>query len=195
MANWNVSTLAVFCGVLPHDVKFLSLSARVTGTDSREPHRRSLPFWSVYRKWMLVIIGRHPPASRRNAGRADTMDGVTGTHFSVWAPNAFVAFRLSERFNYWDERRHPVNLRKESGIWGCLSPARIMDNCINSELLDANGNLCALKPILYFEGAGRSETASMICGLPEKVTPAKRNDKKPISLMPPISIYEVHLGS
>ncbi len=46
-----------------------------------------------------------------------------------------------------------MRLRKESGIWGCLS-ARIMDNCINSRLLDANGNLRTLKPIPYaFEKA------------------------------------------
>lgn len=40
----------------------------------------------------------------------------------------------------------------------------------------------------------RPETASMICGLPEKVTPSEERQKAN-QFDAPISIYEVHLGS
>ena len=62
---------------------------------------------------------------------AATMDGVTGTRFSVWAPNARRVSVVGQ-FNYWDGRRHPMRFRKESGIWGCSFPARTMASCINS---------------------------------------------------------------
>ncbi|MGS9097402.1 1,4-alpha-glucan branching enzyme, partial [Salmonella enterica subsp. enterica serovar Infantis] len=47
---------------------------------------------------------------------ADTIDGVTCTRFSDWAPNARRVSVVGQ-FNYWDRRRHPKRLRKESGSW------------------------------------------------------------------------------
>lgn len=53
-----------FCGVLPRRKKFLSLSARRDLARTAEPHRRSLPFWSINTgNGCLAIVGRHPPAS------------------------------------------------------------------------------------------------------------------------------------
>ncbi len=41
--------------------------------------------------------------------------------FSVWAPNARRVSVVGQ-FNYWDGRRHPMRLRKESGIWELFIP-------------------------------------------------------------------------
>src|SRR3989339_2215970 len=46
------------------------------------------------------------------------VDGVSGTYFAVWAPNAeFVS--VIGNFNGWNRQAHPLNGRWDgSGIWG-----------------------------------------------------------------------------
>ena len=45
-----------------------------------------------------------------------TVDGVLGTHFAVWAPNASKAYVMGN-FNEWDKSSHPLHIRGKSGIW------------------------------------------------------------------------------
>jgi len=42
--------------------------------------------------------------------------GVTGTHFAVWAPNAERVSVVGD-FNVWDGRRHPMRRRGPTGCW------------------------------------------------------------------------------
>src|ERR1043166_8353275 len=44
-----------------------------------------------------------------------TIDGVRGTRFAVWAPNARRAAVIGD-FNSWDARRHAMRLRHSAGI-------------------------------------------------------------------------------
>ncbi|MDD1607213.1 MAG: 1,4-alpha-glucan branching enzyme, partial [Methylococcaceae bacterium] len=45
------------------------------------------------------------------------VDGVKGTHFAVWAPNASAVSVIGD-FNHWDATVNPLHLRNdESGIW------------------------------------------------------------------------------
>ncbi|SQA61467.1 1,4-alpha-glucan branching enzyme GlgB [Raoultella planticola] len=62
------------------------------------------------------------------------------------------------------------------------------------ELIDAHGHLRVKSDPYAFEAQMRPETASLICGLPEKVEqpPARKQANQ---FDAPISIYEVHLGS
>ena len=47
-------------------------------------------------------------------------DGVEGTRFAVWAPNAIVVSVVGD-FNGWDNRRHPMRLRT-GGVWEIFIP-------------------------------------------------------------------------
>ncbi len=50
--------------------------------------------------------------------------GVDGTRFAVWAPNASSVSVVGD-FNFWDERRHPMRLRGKSGVWELFIPGVI----------------------------------------------------------------------
>ena len=50
-----------------------------------------------------------------------TIDGVRGTRFAVWAPNARAVSVIGD-FNTWDNRRHPMRLRYPSGVWELFVP-------------------------------------------------------------------------
>jgi 1,4-alpha-glucan branching enzyme len=50
-----------------------------------------------------------------------TIDGVRGTRFAVWAPNARAVSVVGD-FDTWDPRRHPMRLRFPSGVWELFVP-------------------------------------------------------------------------
>lgn len=129
----------------------------------------------------LLSEGTHLRPYETLGAHADTMDGVTGTRFSVWAPNARRVSVVGQ-FNYWDGRRHPMRLRKESGIWELFIPRAHNGQLYKYEMIDANGNLRLKSDPYAFEAQMRPETASLICGLPEKVVQTEER-KKRISLM------------
>lgn len=45
-----------------------------------------------------------------------TVEGVKGTYFAVWAPNAEQVFVMGD-FDAWDKTSHPLRPRGQSGIW------------------------------------------------------------------------------
>ena len=50
-----------------------------------------------------------------------THEGVDGTHFAVWAPNAQRVSVVGD-FNIWDGRRHPMRRRGATGVWETFIP-------------------------------------------------------------------------
>ncbi len=49
------------------------------------------------------------------------VDGVRGTNFAVWAPNAQSVSVVGD-FNRWDGRRHPLKHHATGGIWELFIP-------------------------------------------------------------------------
>ena len=62
--------------------------------------------YSIYHK-----LGAHPA----------TLDGLPGTRFAVWAPNA-ERVSVVGPFNLWDGRKHAMQARGGSGIWELFVP-------------------------------------------------------------------------
>jgi 1,4-alpha-glucan branching enzyme len=75
-----------------------------------------------------------------------------------------------------------MRLRKESGIWELFIPGAQHGQLYKYEMIDANGKLRIKADPYAFEAQMRPETASLICGLPEKVVQSEAR-KKPTSLM------------
>ncbi|MBS7457328.1 1,4-alpha-glucan branching protein GlgB [Coralloluteibacterium stylophorae] len=69
----------------------------------------------------LITEGRHLHLADALGANALEVDGVAGTRFAVWAPNASRVAVVGD-FNGWDARRHPMRLRHEAGVWELFVP-------------------------------------------------------------------------
>jgi len=122
------------------------------------------------------------------------MDGVDGTSFAVWAPNASRVSVVGD-FNFWDGRRHPMRLRRECGVWELFLPGVGLGARYKFELLSRDGRLLPQKADPYARQAElRPATASVVAHMPAFAPPSDER-RAANALDAPMSIYEVHLGS
>ncbi|MCI1027320.1 1,4-alpha-glucan branching enzyme [Pantoea dispersa] len=142
--------------------------------------------------WLLAE-GTHLRPYETLGAHGTTIDGVAGTRFAVWAPNAQRVSVVGE-FNFWDGRRHPMRFRRELGIWELFVPGAVNGQLYKFEIIDAHGQMRIKADPFAFEAQMRPQTASMICGLPPKLEMQPQR-KIANGFDQPISIYEVHLGS
>ena len=130
----------------------------------------------------LLSEGTHLRPYETLGAHADTMDGVTGTRFlsglqtpvgSRWLGNSTTGTVAVIR----------CACVKRGGIWELFIPGAHNGQLYKYEMIDANGNLRLKSDPYAFEAQMRPETASLICGLPEKVVQQTEERKKRISLM------------
>ena len=94
------------------------------------------------------------------------MQGVAGTSFAVWAPNASRVSVVGD-FNYWDGRRHPMRLRRECGVWEIFLPGVATGAKYKFELRAADGQLLPARADPYGRQAElRPATASIVAAMP-----------------------------
>lgn len=146
-----------------------------------------------------ALAAGDPEAVRRCLGaRVVTIDGVEGTRFAVWAPNASRASVVGE-FNSWDGRRHPMRLRHHGGIWEMFIPRVADGELYKFELVDRHGHALPQRADpLARETEPPPRTASVVpLPLPFRWTDGDwmegRAERQAASA--PISIYELHAGS
>ena len=130
------------------------------------------------------MLGAEPQESR----------GVAGTRFSVWAPHAGAVSVVGD-FNYWDERRHPMRWRHESGIWEIFLPGVGEGAHYKFALRDAAGRSLGQRADPFARRAEmRPATASVVARLPGPA--ARRPQRRAANAIDAaISIYEVHPAS
>ncbi len=68
------------------------------------------------------------------------IDGVPGTSFAVWAPNAQRVSVVGD-FNQWDGRFHPLRLLGASGVWEIFIPGVGVGAHYKFEIRDVHGNI------------------------------------------------------
>ncbi len=125
------------------------------------------------------------------------IDGVHGTSFAVWAPNAQRVSVLGD-FNGWDGRYHPMRSLGASGVWELFIPGLGEGTHYKYELKDVHGKL-VLKADPYgffFEAAPKN--ASIVWNnqkfkWTDEAWLKARREKN--TLKAPLSVYELHLGS
>ncbi len=69
----------------------------------------------------LFNEGTHYEVYKKLGAHMMELGGVTGTHFSVWAPNAQRVSVVGD-FNHWDGRVHAMRKMVPSGIWEIFVP-------------------------------------------------------------------------
>ncbi|MGW8061410.1 1,4-alpha-glucan branching enzyme [Streptomyces ziwulingensis] len=69
----------------------------------------------------LIGEGRHEQLWQALGAHPTTREGVAGTRFAVWAPNAR-GVRVAGGFNFWDGTGHPMRSLGGTGVWELFLP-------------------------------------------------------------------------
>ena len=126
-----------------------------------------------------------------------THDGVEGTYFAVWAPDAERVSVIGD-FNGWNRNSHPLRPRANSGIWQGFIPG-VGKGAIYKYHIESryDGYRVDKADPFALSNEMPPKTASVIWDLdnewddqPWMVVRRHAN-----ALSAPMSIYEVHLGS
>lgn len=156
-----------------------------------DPYRFGL-LLSDQDNWLLAE-GTHQRPYEQLGAIPMVYAGIAGVRFCVWAPNARRISIVGD-FNYWDRRRHPMRLRRESGIWELFLPDAKQGQLYKFEVTDCYGERhFKADPYAHYAEL-RPHTASRIYALPKKVETDRRRQQANHRNQP-ISVYEVHLGS
>ncbi|MDB2438889.1 1,4-alpha-glucan branching protein GlgB [Hellea sp.] len=146
----------------------------------------------------LLSEGSHVHAYRMLGAHIMEQDGVQGTRFTLWAPNA-AGVCVAGDFNHWSTVKNPMRSRGGSGIWELFMPDVKDGTAYKYAIRDAGGQMQPLKADPFgFGSEMRPKSASVVRDL----SAYKWRDKKWLKTRherhhraAPMSVYEVHLGS
>ena len=141
--------------------------------------------------------GRHLRLWEKLGAHPGVMDGVSGTAFAVWAPNA-TRVALIGSFNAWDTRVHPMRALGNSGVWELFVPGVGANALYKFEIMSPTGLLRVKTDPMAFQMELSSGHASVVVptgvyGWNDGEWLAKRAESDPVR--EPMLIYEVHLAS
>jgi len=126
-----------------------------------------------------------------------TCEGVAGTRFAVWAPNALVVSVVGN-FNDWDERRNPMRNRT-GGVWEIFIPGIGPGSPYKYSIKSRFRGYNQLKADPYgFAMERPPKSASVVADLSTyEWGDSEWMDRRAQTniLESPFSVYEVHLGS
>jgi 1,4-alpha-glucan branching enzyme len=145
----------------------------------------------LFREGQLWALHHHFGAQIRE------IDGVPGTAFTVWAPNAQRVSVVGD-FNDWDGRRHVMRMLWDCGVWEIFVPEVTQGAHYKFEIRTRDGvTLLKSDPLAFFSQNG-IQNASLV---------ARRNqftwsDSNWMEFrrsakwhQRPVTVYEVHVGS
>jgi 1,4-alpha-glucan branching enzyme len=146
----------------------------------------------------LFNEGRLQQVYRTLGAHQMTLEGVHGTRFAVWAPNAERVSVVGD-FNRWDGRWHPMRTHGSSGIWELFIPDIQAGALYKFEIRNRNSGSVMVKTDPYgFAFEMRPGTAAKVCAenhyrwSDQAWMERRRNSDW---LHQPMNIYEVHAGS
>ena len=164
-------------------------------SDLEDPYRFPLQLTDL--DMYLLGEGTNYRAYNKMGAHPLTLDGVSGVHFAVWAPNA-IRVSVVGWFNNWDGRIHPMQQRGSSGLWELFMPHLKPGDLYKFEIKGHNAFLAQKSDPFAFASELRPRSASMVW---DNQAYAWRDAewmemrKKTHWLEAPVSVYEVHLSS
>ncbi|MCK6424914.1 MAG: 1,4-alpha-glucan branching protein GlgB [Burkholderiaceae bacterium] len=197
----RVAGTPLFQAVMPRRRNPFAYRLRVTWEGPNGERAHTLDIDDTYRfpplladldVWLLAE-GTHQRPYEWLGAHLNTVDGVEGTRFAVWAPGARRVSVVGD-FNQWDGRRHMMRKRHECGVWELFVPHVGEGDLYKFELLGADGELHLKSDPFAFRAELRPQTASVVQRLLPGLAGSEAR-RRANALDAPISIYEVHLGS
>ncbi|MGW7382307.1 1,4-alpha-glucan branching enzyme [Streptomyces sp. NPDC054794] len=112
----------LFAAVLPYDTvpSYTLLVEYEDGAHEVHDPYRFLPALGEL-DLHLIGEGRHEQLWKALGAEPMTHQGVTGTRFTVWAPNA-QGVRVAGEFTSWDGTQYPMRSLGSSGVWELFLP-------------------------------------------------------------------------
>src|SRR6266496_144065 len=156
---------------------------------------------SVFSDFDLYLFGqgKNYRIYEKMGAHVRTVNGVSGVHFAVWAPNALAVSVVGD-FNNWERGKNPMHLRhKDLGVWECFVPGLQAGALYKYAIFSRYNNYTVEKTDPYgFAAELRPLTASIVAEIHQHEWQdddwiQQRLQRQQTSS--PISIYEVHLGS
>ena len=188
----------LFAGPVPGDGAYL---LEGTGPDGavwvmEDPYRFAPVLGEIDE--YLIGEGTHHALWRVLGAHVRVHEGVAGTHFAVWAPNARRVAVVGD-FNGWDARRHVLRPRGATGVWEMFLPGVGEGAAYKYAITGADGATLPLKadPV-GFGSQHPPENASVVRdieGYGWRDGDWMDSRAGAHARTAPISIYEVHLGS
>ncbi len=145
----------------------------------------------------LIAEGNHLELYTKLGAHEMNVEGVPGTLFAVWAPNARRVSVVGS-FNDWDGRRHPMRCHYGSGVWEIFLPGIRAGAIYKFEIKKPGGEILPLKADpLALKSEHPPSTASVVGQLASPDERARGQQLRGASNArdAPMSIFEVHLGS
>ena len=144
----------------------------------------------------LLAEGTHFNSYEKMGAHPCTQDGVEGTSFAVWAPNAKRVSVVGD-FNGWDGRRHIMRFHSTCGVWEMFVPHVQSGDVYKFEVKSDKGDVMPLKADPYAFYAERpSKTGSVVHGIKEyDWDDGEWMQNRKADRNAPLNIYEVHAGS
>jgi 1,4-alpha-glucan branching enzyme len=145
----------------------------------------------------LFNEGRHLRLWEKLGAHLREIDGVAGTSFAVWAPNA-TRVSVIGAFNDWDGRAHQMRCLGVSGVFELFVPGVGAETLYKFEIRSPSGALCVKTDPYAFKMEQGPGHASIVQARDsydwqDGAWLAQRADADP--LREPMLVYEVHLAS
>ena len=144
----------------------------------------------------LIREGTHKALWRVMGAHVREHQGVRGTSFAVWAPNAR-SVRLTGDFNNWSGRVNPMRSLGDTGIWELFIPDVGPGTRYKYAIVTAQGNLRLKTDPYAFQMEVPPSTASVVTESSYRWNDERWMDRRSQTdpLKQPLSIYECHLES
>ena len=146
----------------------------------------------------LHTEGRHRDLGLVLGAHLAEYDGVSGTRFAVWAPNAQRVSVVGD-FNYWNPARHPMRKHLNAGVWDIFLPGVQPGTIYKFDILGPHGERLPQKadPVAWRAEVAPA-TGSIVAGplqheWSDHVWLQRRAEAQ--AARAPISAYEVHAAS
>ncbi len=194
----RIHPAGVFAGVLEADAvpayRLESTDRNGTTTSFDDPYG----CWPTLGEMDLHLLGegRHEGLWRHLGAIVRVHQGLCGTSFAVWAPNARSVCVVGD-FNGWDGRVHPMRVLGSSGVWEIFLPGVGPGARYKYEVVGQDGRLSLRADPFAFAAEAPPATASIVTRSTHEWQDAQWiADRATVDLMrAPVSIYECHLGS